>query len=141
MSKKQLKLNVQPEEKKIVIGISCHENDYRISWALNDKIQLCLKRSDNHRLIETKSGLEQEFALYSYFSDEPVLYYLVSNISEKGFLIDEYKNIDFLFVIVGEISQSKLNTLLQQIKEIEIVSTAFLLSLKKNTSKNRLHFT
>jgi len=140
IAKKQLKLTPQPEEIKNVIGISCHENDYRISWALNNKIQLSLKRSDNHKLIEPKSGLEQEFALYSYFAEDHISYYLVSNSSEKGSLMDEFKNMDYLFIIIGELPPSKLNFLLQQIKQMEIISAAFLLNIEKMKSKNRLFF-
>ena len=140
MAKKQLKLITGPEGKKQVIGISCHENDYRISWALNEKLSLLLKRSDNHRCIDSKSGIEQEFALYYYDSEDSVSFYLVSNISEKGFLVEELKNIDYLLIISGNLPQAKLDDMLRDIKEIEMVSAAFNFDLEKMKSKNRLNF-
>ena len=40
----RLKLELEPDPEVVVIGISCHEQDYRLCWALNRHLGLTLTR-------------------------------------------------------------------------------------------------
>jgi hypothetical protein len=120
----RLKVSVRPE--LFTIGISSHENDYRLSWAINNQLGFKFSRAANLGLFNEKIQEKQIFSVFSYTEEEYELkYYLVSNTSENGFLLPEYRNVDFLFLIQGEMSENELDKLLTQLKKIEIINLAF----------------
>ena len=131
-------LNEPPSEFNI-FGIASHENDYRISWAINDALGLHLIKSENHKSFNKRINKEQEFSMYISNSGEiPVLIKLISNRCENGFLLEELKNIDYIFL--AEQSENSLSSadLIGKIRSISFISTIFPIDIKKLKSKNRL---
>jgi len=91
-----------------VIGISSHENDYRICWALNNSLKLKLAKIENHCAID-KANNKKEFSVFVNNDEEKsCCYKLVSNICPEGYLIDEMKTIDFFLFISDEIKNKGL---------------------------------
>lgn len=124
--KKIHKLAIEIENDYSLIGIASHENDYRLSWAINKSLGLDLKKSVDLTLDHPKHKITINYSLY-IFDDENNLisYNLISNKSEKGFLIPEMKNIDFVLRVSGSPDQDLINDLVFSLKKIEIVITAF----------------
>ena len=95
MMKRKTRLNYQPEWSFLLIGISSHENDYHLSWAINTNLGFHLVRDTDQVVPGKKQGEVQHFSVFTYDDqDALMLYNLISNTSEDGFLIPEYKNID-----------------------------------------------
>ncbi len=126
MAKKIHKLkNVVPEVFKIIC-IASHQNDYRLSWALNEKLNINLKRVEDHQLQLPQNRGTQNFSLYASDPDESlVVYHLISNKSEQGYLLKNMKNIDYFLKISGEMENISLPDLVGKLKRIPIIITAF----------------
>jgi hypothetical protein len=107
-----------------LIGISSHENDYRLSWAANMQLGLNFRKTDN--FLPRQSTDELEFSVFQ-FTDEDCSckLNLISNRCPDGFLIKELKNIDFFLQIFGETPRSYIDEIITGLKKIDIVSAVF----------------
>jgi hypothetical protein len=108
------------------LGISSHENDYRISWAMNNLLGLKFIKADNHKSFNKRLGEMQEFSIYISEMDEfSPKYKLISNRCDNGFLLEDLKNIDFLLLVEHIGNTTNTADLLQQIKSIPFISAVF----------------
>jgi hypothetical protein len=122
-----------------LLGISSHENDYRISWAMNSLLGLKLTKSENHKSLNKRLGELQEFSVYKSESDEfSPIFKLISNRCDNGFLLEDLKNIDFLFLVEHLDNSINTNDLSQQIKSIPFISAVFPLQYASLKHSNRL---
>lgn len=141
MSKKVHKLSSKSEFDFLLIGISSHENDYRICWAINQQLEILLTRVESLIIQNRKHSELQEFALFTYSNETAHLdYNLISNRCDNGFLVEEMKNIDFLLQVSGEIDDIFEKTLLENLKITPIITTAFVIDTNNLKSKDRLVF-
>ncbi len=138
---KKYLLEIEYDYNFVLIGISSHEKDYRICWALNNKLSLELIKTD---ALEIKDKKQEEPSAFSLFicerPDEFMEYLIIANRSEKGLLIPEQKQMDYLFVIKGEIEEEKIQELINKIKEINFVLTAVRIDPSILKSKQNLIF-
>ena len=141
MTKKIHKLKFNPEYDFFLIGISSHENDYRISWAFNHYLGLKLVRMDDYNIIDNNYPEPLKFSIFSFYDDEILLSYkLITNRCFDGFLIGEMKNIDFFLKLHGEINKIFLDNLTKKINDLSIVNTAFQVDPEKLKSRQKLLF-
>jgi hypothetical protein len=141
MGKKNVhKLSPEAEQTFILLGISSHENDYRISWALNEYLGFHFTKTTNHQVLNQRIKEQQEFSTYLYSEqDESITYRLISNRCDNGFLLEELKNIDFLLLIEGnETTSTTLPNLTAKIKSIPFISAVFAIDWKLLKSKKNL---
>jgi hypothetical protein len=83
-----------------VTGLVSHENDYRLSWALNQHFNIHLRVDDVFQYENPKSKTTNEFSYYYYFdSQNTIEYHLIANRCNNGFLLDDFKAFDFIFII------------------------------------------
>lgn len=137
--KKKLTLNYQPELEFTLLGISSHENDYHLSWVLNQKLGLQFIKAKNIVILQPESELSQEFPVFSYEDEDALLVYnLISNKCEQGYLVSELKNIDFFLQISGEINQGFLNQLIEKLRNSGVVNASFVLDPKKIKAAEKL---
>jgi hypothetical protein len=130
--KKTLKLKIESKINFKVIGISSHENDYRLVWSINEKLRLQFLRIDNLVIHHQKLKEDLEFSRYLFDdSDRYVKYYLINNHNPDGYLFPELKNLDFLIQIIGEINDTELKAFEKKLKTVDVVSTAFILQPEK----------
>ncbi len=140
MSNKNVhKLISQPEQTIILLGISSHENDYRISWALNEYLGFHFTKTENHKVLNQRLKEFQEFSMYLYAGKEDSPFYrLLSNRCENGFLVEELKNIDFLLFIEEKETTVSAIDLAAKIKSIPFVAAVFPIEWTALKSKNKL---
>ena len=137
MKKKKHKLTFQPDFSFFLLGISSSENDYRLSWEMNKALEISLKKGTDH--ITKKKEIEQVFLVYTFYDEEVFLQYsLIANKSEKGYLIEELRNIDYFLQIHGDLSDNQKQQIISSIKNIKGVSGIFKLDINTLKSKNRL---
>ncbi len=135
---KNVKLVFKPEIEFRLIGISSHENDYHLSWAINQKFGVNLTRQENLVIFHKKLKEKQEFSLYSFDDEDNLyLYNLISNTGENGFLFPEMRNIDFFLQIYGKPGDDFIINLISRLNQINIISTSFLIDtgILKNPEK------
>jgi len=102
-----------------IIGISSHENDYRLSWSINEQLRLAFAQGDS---IVTDAG--NEFTCFVHEDDLQRLL-LISNRCDNGFLLDKYKNFDFILKINAELTDAEMTEWLRNLKKVSLVSVAF----------------
>ena len=158
-------LILEPDYDFVLIGISSHAKDYRICWALNNKLNLDLKKIDS---LEMKGNKKQStpsfFSTFSFDDSDNFLEYVVlENFSEgkahspkentlfkedvgtepsveNEYLIPEYKHLNFFFIVKGEVDDNKVDELITNIKQLEMVLTAISIDVTKLKSKHNLIF-
>jgi hypothetical protein len=115
-----------------MIGISSHENDYRLVWAMNEQLKMKFLRIENLLAHHAKLGQDFEFSRYLFNDEDRYLkFYMISNRCSDGFLFPEVKNFDFLLQIQGEITDEEIKTLINKMKQVAIISAVFLLQPEK----------
>jgi hypothetical protein len=65
-------------------------------------------------------------------------YFIIANRSEKGMLIPEQKQMDYFFIIRGEIENEVVMEMIKKIKEIDLVQTAYRIDVASLKSKQNL---
>ena len=132
-------LEIEYDYDFVLIGISSHEKDYRICWALNNQLSLNLIKTDALEIKDKKQDDPSFFSLFSYeLPDEFMEYFIIANRSEKGLLIPEQKQVDYFFIIRGEIENDKVMDMIKLIKESNLVQTAFRVDVNALKSKQNL---
>lgn len=128
LKRKNLKLDINHEINYTLIGISSHENDYRLVWAINNGLKINYIRTDNLLVHYPKLKIDAAFSKFTYVDEERFLtYYLISNRCPDGILFPEIKNIDFLMQVVGELDKKSIEALLKSLRKIEIISAAYII--------------
>lgn len=124
----------------VLIGISSHEKDYRICWAINNKLELELIKTESLEIKEKKLDNPSHYALFVCNREEEFSeYFLIANRSEKGILIPEQKQMDYFLIIKEEeIKEEKVTDLIKKIKEITLVQTAVRIDASTLKSKQNL---
>jgi hypothetical protein len=137
-SKKVHKLKVDTQFPFRTIGISSHENDYRLIWAINTKLHTAFVKIDNFRALDG-TGAENEFSRY-FFDDEDryFTYYIISNRCNNGYMVPEYRMVDYFIFLKGEVAPTFPEELILKLKQVDIISTAFLIENKTIKSIKRL---
>ncbi len=126
MKKKVHKLVVPVSDPFKLLGISSHENDYRISWVLNRRLGMKFRKTDNHRGRPLITGEYPEFSVFSSYDEDKIIKMnLISNRCPDCFLVSDLKNIDYFLQVFGEISQEQLDSFSSKIREDELISTVF----------------
>ena len=125
----------------ILLGISCHEKDYRISWALREKLGIDLCRGEDI-VISSKKGTQSDaFAVFEHFSEEnESSIFLVSNRSGSALLVPEQRSADYFLIARGGYDQENKDEILILIREISFVLTAFAIDPDSLKSKQNLIF-
>jgi len=124
-----------------LIGISCHARDYRLCWSLNNSLKLQLEKVHRENASEglKKNGIAIE-SLYTYFDEENhITYQLLYNKHNNSLLLPEQKMADFLLIIDG-MSEAKFDGLLKEVKQTDLVNTAFSIDVNSLKSKENLIF-
>ena len=138
---KNIKLAFKAELEFQLIGISSHENDYHLSWAINKNIGLNLAKSKNLLIYNKQLKEQQEFSVFSFDNEDNfILFNLISNTSVNGFLFPEMRNIDFFLQIYDESDDKFILNLINKLNKIEIVNTSFIIDPKNLKAPEKLLF-
>lgn len=121
----------------ILIGISCHAKDYKLAWAINKELGWDFERIEDLELQNKNE--EAYFSFYAFEQEEDFRsYYLISNRSNKGFLVPERKEIDYFLELKGEFEEERIDRIKNRIKEINVVLMSFEIDPQELKSRNNL---
>ena len=143
MRAKVHKLQVENNIDFDLIGISSHENDYRLTWNINSALNFNFVRRDDLIIMEKNQEQHLAFSFFTYVDEETlILYNLLSNRCDNGFLLEEFKNIDFIIQVFGEYPDNYVPLLLEELKQAKLIKLAFKIDMErlKTKSKKRLLF-
>lgn len=136
MPKKVHKLSEKEEYRFKLAGISSAENDYKLSWSLNQILGINLVRLENLEVYHKRLDDKQSFSQFEYFDEETLVQYrLISNRSVNGYLLEEMTNLDYLLQISGDMAEGWLENLIEKMNGIDGIILAF--PLDPSTLKSR----
>lgn len=136
MPKKVHKLTEKEDYRFGLAGISSAENDYKLSWSLNQILGINLVRIGNLEVYHKRLDDKQAFSQFEYSDEETLIQYrLISNRSINGFLLEEMTNLDYLLQISGDTDEGWLESLIEKMNKIDGIILAF--PLDPNTLKSR----
>jgi hypothetical protein len=122
-----------------LIGLSTPENDYRLSWVLNNAMSYKLVRKEDLEIYHKKLDDPQVFHQFSYFDDETLLLYrLISNRCENGYLLEEMSNIDYLIQVSGEFEEKFIAVLVKKLNALKEITLAFPVDATTLKSRKKL---
>ena len=125
-----------------LLGICCHEKDYRLCWAVNSTLDLNLSKSNKgiELIFNKKSKPNANFSKFSYINDvNSNEYYLIGNKCERSWLIPEKSHIDF-FLIVKSDEKKTFDYYLKKLRKIPFILTAHSVVVEQLKSKENLIF-
>lgn len=107
-------------ENSFLIGIVAPVKDYMFSWQVNNKLGFRFRINNSLEIQLRKKSRNYFFSVYEY--PEPgcgTVHYLYNNQNDGEYLLPEFKQLDFLWLIKGEeIVKDELKKLLASIKVI-----------------------
>ena len=124
-----------------LLGISCHEKDYRICWAVNQILGISLQKEDKAiEVIIKKTNKYSLHTTFTYFdTDNEIDFRLIANRSTMGHLIPEKKQADYLLMVSNNYEHNVEKTR-QLINQIPFVLTSFSIDIETLKSKENLVF-
>ena len=157
-------LKIEYDYDFVLIGISSREKDYRLCWALNNKLGIDLTKIESLEIKSKKQTTPSFFSLFKFENaDEFIEYFVIANVSENkifaskdnnlfgkgedetqstenGILIPEHKQMNCFFVIRGETDDNSVEEIIKKIKEIDMVLAAARIEVAELKSKTNLVF-
>jgi hypothetical protein len=132
----RIRLAVNEQDKPVIFGIVTPDPDYKLSLKLNKKLGISLK---NTNPVEFQDNEGNEF-IFSKFADtsgaSDSVFQLVSNRSEKNFLLKRLKNIDFLLINHDPGKNFRPEEVMSQIRKIDSITGVFNIEFKTLKDKN-----
>lgn len=122
-----------------LIGISSHYHDYRLCWAINKLLSFDLERSENEIVIQERKGEEVlAFPAFNFICPESeVMFELISNRIEGGYLIPEMKQADY-FLKFDDFYDDSVSELVTKMRSISMINMAFQVDPENLRSKYNL---
>ncbi len=125
MAKKKESISGNYESEFAIIGIACHDFDYRVIHFLNKVSNFNFIRYDDF-LIPTKGEENDEGFPFYFFNDSEnyTSFHFIANRSADGILIKEWKQMDYLLVIFGSVHSLNIKSMIHEIRKLPIVLAA-----------------
>lgn len=123
-----------------LLGLVSNENDYRLSWQINQHLKVGLTRLEDIK-IEVK-GSEQDFIVYTYTDENKYmqLTFFKNKSSSNVYLLPEHKSCDFFLCIQGSLYTDEYEKMVKSIKEMPVVSMVMKIEMKSLKSRKHLIF-
>ena len=124
-----------------LIGLCSHQGDYRVCWSINEQIGLRLKKSIEPFMVSgKKGGVISSHSLYECEDEfDNVQYHLIQNKGNGKYLVPEKAQIDY-FLVVREAGIIDVDELLEKLKQIPNILTAFIFDPYELKSANKFIF-
>jgi hypothetical protein len=129
------RLEIEYDYDFLLLGISCHEKEYRLCWFLNRALDLQMSLQQPIEMTAKKST--SQHTLYSHQEEQDVRYDLIVNRAEGGYMCPEYKQVDYLLRLNSDMPVDTTE-LLKTVRKIPIVITAFEIAVENLKSKGNL---
>lgn len=129
-------------EDSTLLGIVAPIKDYQFSWQLNRLLGFSFRVNNDIEIQLTKKQRKYFFSIYEYAVPSITLtHYLYNNQHDGEYLLPEFKHLDFLWLIKGDlVTAEDLNILLQSIRSLPGVQLVTEMTNEKIKNKQHLIF-
>jgi len=123
--KKTQKISINSDDEILILGIVAYEKIHKVSWALNETLDINLKINENETSETFECFEEHNFKL-------------ISNKVNTNFFVKEIKNIDFIFKIIGENLSSEKIEIIKKLKSINFIIAVFEIDIEKYKKSKKM---
>lgn len=120
----RITLDEVQQDDYIYFGLVSPEPDYKLCLLLNSKFRISLKHTDPVDFSDNPSG-----KIFSRFSTDNrqagISFSLVSNRSEKDYLVKKLKNVDYIFIIHAPEKKLDMSSLSAELRDVDSVTAVF----------------
>jgi hypothetical protein len=129
-------------EDSVLLGIVAPVKDYLFSWNLNQALGFNFRINNEIEIQLTKKERKYFFPIYEYaVPSTSLVHYLYNNECDGEYLLPEFRHLDFLWLIKGEIvSNEELKNLLQVVRSQPGVQLVNEMTNEKIKNKQHLIF-
>jgi len=129
-------------EDSLLLGIVAPIKDYQFSWQLNQVLGFNFRVNNEIEIQLTRKQRKYFFAIYEYAVPSITLvHYLYNNQFDGEYLLPEFKHLDFLWLIKGDIvAADDLSPLIQAIRGLPGVQLVTEMTNEKIKNKQHLIF-
>ncbi len=139
MAVKKHKLDMAIEEDFCLLGVVSDEPDYKLCWLINHALSMNFEKQDDLLLYHKKKQEEQDFSLFLFEDEEAMITFrIIKNRTDKGYYLEEVKNLDYLIHIQGEINTMKISNFMLSIGGLDPVRMCVPCDLSRIKSLDRL---
>ena len=132
----RIHLSLNDQDIPVILGLVSPDPDYKLSFRLNNKLNISLKNTDPVTIKDE----EGKFFQFSKFSDSrlapDLVFQLISNRMGKNYLLKKLTNIDYLLLIHDLEKNLRPENIILQIREIESITGVFNIDSKTLKDKN-----
>jgi len=125
-----------------LLGIMAPIKDYQLCWHLNNLMRIDFRINNEIEIQLSKRDRNYFFAVYEFSEPTGSLsHYLYNNRFDGEYLLPEFKHLDFLWLMKGDIvNEESLQQTINDIKEISGVQLLLELTNEKIRNKEHLVF-
>lgn len=132
MNSKNKKIQIASFDDTTVIGINSSLVDYKLAWHINTKLNIDFVKYDD--LVVEDVG----YSFYAYTAGEKYNVFNLVSLARKDMSWYNFSpRVDFLLIIRNDVSQDRVNAIIQCLRDIEGVGHAFQMDV--NSNKNLMH--
>lgn len=136
---KAVKLSIQPTYDFLLIGLVTSEPIYRLSYLINEALQIQLTETNPIKIYHQKRNIYQAFDWFKYTHESLEMdFNLIHNKGIQGLLIEEQKQVDFWLKIDNP--QLTATDIIQTLRLIKNINLVFEIKPGSLKSKNRMLF-
>jgi len=129
-------------EDSLLLGIVAPVKDYQFSWQLNQMLGFNFRVNNDIEIQLTRKQRKYFFAIYEYpVPSITLVHYLYNNQFDGEYLLPEFKHLDFLWLIKGDVvAADDLSALIQAIRGLPGVQLVTEMTNEKIKNKQHLIF-
>lgn len=136
MKTKKYKLSARVDYNFTLIGIVSADKIYKLAWYFNTYLGFEFMKSEDLIIAVDNQDITKMFEVFASASESTLnTFNIISNKCENGFLLNQFKNIDFILKIQPSISESETIKLIDNIRSIASVISVF--SIDNNLIKDK----
>jgi hypothetical protein len=137
----RIQLDDHTDDEFAIFGLVSTEADYKLSQLLNKKLKITLRNVNTIDLKEV-GRMKLSFSRYSDTSSSPeITFNLISNRSDKDYLLKKLKKIDYFFRINSFANRFNIEQLTSTLREIDRITAVFRLDPLEIKDKNLVYLT
>jgi hypothetical protein len=143
----KLKLNIEDMtgeffEDTRLIGLVAPLKDYQFCWRLNSRLRFDFRINHDIEIQLSRRQRKYFFGVYEYRENGTSLqHFLYNNQFDGEYLLPEFKHLDFLWLLKGDVvADEKMVDLMQSIRSVPGVQLAMELAHDKIRNKGHLIF-
>ncbi len=132
------KLEIEYDYDFILIGIATHEKDYRLCWAIGNRLGREFSRHEDIPVAAKKKSVMLFSAYHSRDEETFTDFYIIANKCATGMLAPEQKKSDFFLMVKGNVTDEEKQEVMRLLKEINFVLAAY--EVKPDSLRSKQHF-